>query len=66
MAKAKDAARAEPVAKPAVDPSKHYRVKLARAVEIAPGIWARPSDDVTMDGDQIAGHGDAIASYEEV
>ena len=66
MAEATDAAGVEPVAKPAIDPSKHYRVKLAKAIEIAPSIWARPSDDVTMDGDQIAGHGDAITSYEEV
>jgi hypothetical protein len=66
MSKAKVAARVDPAAKPAVDHSKHYRVNLARAIEIAPSIWARPNDDVTMDGDQIAAHGDAIASYEEV
>jgi hypothetical protein len=49
------------------DPKKRYRVKLARPVEVAPKIWARPLDhEVILQGDLIAGHGDAIISYEEV
>jgi hypothetical protein len=54
-------------AKPAIDPAKSYRVKLARAIEVAPNIWARPADhDVILLGEYIASHGDAIESYEEV
>ncbi|UPT95384.1 hypothetical protein J4G48_0040220 [Bradyrhizobium barranii subsp. apii] len=63
MAKAKD----ETAGLPAVDPAKTYRVKLARAIEVVPGIWARPFDhDVTIQGADIPTHGDAIVSYEEV
>jgi hypothetical protein len=49
------------------DPAKRYRVKLARAVEVAPRIWARPSThEIILQGSEIAQHGDAITSYEEV
>lgn len=52
---------------PAVDPAKMYRVKLSRAIEIVPDIWARPFDhDVLIQGADIPTHGDAIVSYEEV
>ena len=61
---------AAPVAAPAaqaVDPAKRYRVTLKRAVQVAPRVWARPSThEVILVGSQIAQHGDAIASYEEV
>jgi hypothetical protein len=51
----------------AVDPAKRYRVKLGRPVQIAPKIWARPSThEVILLGSEIAQHGDAITSYEEV
>jgi hypothetical protein len=57
---------AAPAAAPA-DPAKRYRVKLNRAVQIAPKVWARPSThEVILIGSEIAKHGDAIASYEEV
>ena len=48
------------------DPEKQYAVTLARAIQIVPGIWARPADHVTLQGDQIAVYGDAILSFEEV
>jgi predicted transcriptional regulator len=49
------------------DPAKRYRVKLARAVEVAPRVWARPSThEVILLGCEIAQHGDAITSHEEV
>ncbi|ARQ95335.1 hypothetical protein [Bradyrhizobium phage BDU-MI-1] len=52
---------------PAIDPAKSYRVQLARALEVVPGVWARPSDhEVILKGDAVALNGDAIASYEEV
>jgi hypothetical protein len=57
---------ADTPAKSAPDPQKRYRVKLARAVELAPRVWARPRDEVTIQGDLISGYGDAIISYEEV
>jgi hypothetical protein len=54
-------------AAPAIDPEKIYRLTLARPVEIAPKIWARPgTHDVTVKGELIAGYGDAVSSYEEV
>ena len=56
-------------AAPAVtpDPAKRYRLTLARAVEIAPKVWARPgSHDVIVKGSLIAGFGDAVTKYEEV
>jgi hypothetical protein len=54
-------------AAPAIDPAKSYRLTLARAVEIAPKIWARPgTHDVIVKGELIAGYGDAVSSYEEV
>jgi hypothetical protein len=48
------------------DPNKRYRVKLARAIQVAPGIWARPGNEVTLAGSEISQHGDSIVSYEEV
>jgi hypothetical protein len=54
-------------AAPAIDPEKSYRLTLARAVEIAPKIWARPgSHDVIVKGSLIAEYGDAVSTYEEV
>ncbi|MGJ4945065.1 hypothetical protein ACQR1W_31180 [Bradyrhizobium sp. HKCCYLS1011] len=59
---------AAPVAPPkaAVDPTKNYRLKLARAVEIAPKIWARPGQEAIVKGNLIAGLGDAVIGYDEV
>jgi hypothetical protein len=61
-------ADSQPAAAPAAapDPAKSYRLKLARAVEIAPGIWARPTSETIVKGSLIAGLGDAVTSYEEV
>ncbi|WP_315782391.1 hypothetical protein [Bradyrhizobium sp. SZCCHNPS1003] len=66
-------AAAAPVAVPtntppklAVDPVKSYRLKLARAIEVAPKIWARPGHEVIVKGNLIAGLGDAVIGYEEV
>lgn len=39
---------------PAIDPAARYRVELARAVELKPGIWARPGDDVVVTGVRLA------------
>jgi hypothetical protein len=55
---------AAPAAAP--DPAKSYRLKLARAVQIAPNIWARPAHETIVKGDMIAGLGNAVISYEEV
>jgi len=51
---------------PTIKPEATYRVELARSIEIAPGIWARPGNEVTLIGADIATHGEAIKSYEEV
>ncbi len=48
------------------DPSKSYRLKLARSVQIAPDIWARPSNETIVKGSLIADLGDAVIGYEEV
>jgi hypothetical protein len=57
----------ETPAAPAPDPAKSYRLTLARAVEIAPDIWARPgSHETIVKGSFIAGLGDAVTKYEEV
>jgi hypothetical protein len=56
---------AAPVA-PAPDPEKSYRLKLARAVEVAPNVWARPQHETIVKGSVIADLGDAVISYEEV
>jgi hypothetical protein len=58
----------QPAAAPAAapDPAKSYRLKLSRAVQIAPDIWARPSHETIVKGGLIAGLGDAVISYEEV
>jgi hypothetical protein len=66
MSNENTAGGATPAAKAAVQADKHYSITLARAIEVAPKVWARPGDHVTMDGDQIPAHGDAIESYEEV
>ncbi|WP_316196567.1 hypothetical protein [Bradyrhizobium sp. SZCCHNS3053] len=50
----------------APDPEKQYRLKLARAVEIAPKVWARPANETIVKGSLIAGLGDAVIGYEEV
>jgi hypothetical protein len=57
---------ADTITTPQVDPDKQYRIKLARAIEVAPKIWARPGNEVTLKGSEIAQHGDAITSFEEV
>ncbi|WP_029083405.1 hypothetical protein [Bradyrhizobium sp. th.b2] len=57
----------ETPAGPQPDPAKRYRVKLARAIEVAPGIYGRPFDhEVIIEGSAIAGFGDAIIGFEEV
>ena len=38
------------LALPKIDPSARYRVKLLGAVELRPGHWARPADDVVVTG----------------
>ena len=38
------------VALPKIDPGARYRVKLLGAVELRPGHWARPADDVVVTG----------------
>jgi hypothetical protein len=57
---------ADTSAKPTPDSAKQYVVSLARAIQIVPSIWARPADHVILQGDQIAGYGDAILRFEEV
>jgi hypothetical protein len=60
---------AAPAAASAVspNPAKKYRLTLARSVEIAPNVWARPgSHEVVVNGGLIAGYGDAVTKYEEV
>ncbi|WP_316200898.1 MULTISPECIES: hypothetical protein [unclassified Bradyrhizobium] len=65
-------AAATPVVSPAaapklpIDPSKSYRLKLSRAVEIAPKVWARPAHEAVVKGSLIADLGDAVIGYEEV
>jgi hypothetical protein len=59
----------QPAAAPAAaapDPAKRYRLTLARAVEVAPDIWARPGNETIVKGGLIAGLGDAVIKYEEV
>jgi hypothetical protein len=51
---------------PVIDPLKSYRLKLARSVEIAPKVWARPAHETIVKGGLIADLGDAVISYEEV
>jgi hypothetical protein len=60
---------AAPAAAPALtpDPAKSYRLTLARAIQVAPDIWARPgSHETIVKGSLIAGFGDAVIKYEEV
>ena len=38
------------VALPKIEPDVRYRVKLLGAVELRPGHWARPADDVVVTG----------------
>jgi hypothetical protein len=54
-------------AAPTPDSAKSYRLTLARSVEIAPKVWARPgSHETIVKGSLIAGLGDAVTKYEEV
>jgi hypothetical protein len=50
-----------------IDPEKSYRVKLAHAVEIHPGVWARPGDVVVLIGSLLSSDAiqDKVESYEE-
>ena len=50
-----------------IEQDKNYRVKLARATEIAPGIWARPDDEVILTGEVLSTEPikDNVKSYEE-
>jgi hypothetical protein len=50
------------MAKATIKPDKEYRVKLSRPVEIAPGVWARPGDEVKVLGHIVS----ALASEEKI
>lgn len=36
-----------------IDPAGRYRVKLVAAVELRPGWWVRPADDVIVTGEVL-------------
>lgn len=36
------------------DPSKTYSVTLKKPIEYAPGLWARPGDEISMTGEKLA------------
>lgn len=37
-----------------INPSWRYRVKLVKAVELCPGFWAKPVDDVVISGEVLS------------
>lgn len=49
---------------PAIDLGASYRIVLTGAVELRPGLWARPGDDVVLSGAKLALLGDKVARYE--
>jgi hypothetical protein len=66
MADTQPAAAPAAAPAPALDPAKNYRLKLSRAVEVAPGIWARPGHETIVKGSLVTTYGAAVISYEEV
>lgn len=50
-----------------IDPEKSYRVKLAHAVELHPGVWVRPNDELVILGSLLSSDAikDKVESYEE-
>ena len=56
--------QASPEVLGAIDPSKVYRVTLARAVKHGP-TWLRPGARVRLSGAALAELQDAVASFEE-
>jgi hypothetical protein len=51
---------------PKINPSARYRVKLLGAVELRPGHWARPADDVVVTGAILEAIRAKVASAEPV
>lgn len=49
-----------------IELDKTYRVKLARATEVAPEVWARPKDVVVLSGEVLEALKDNVESFEEV
>ncbi len=55
-----------PKKKPIIDPAKTYSISLISPVEIAPHVWARPGDIVTIPGTQLAEIESKVENYTEV
>lgn len=36
-----------------IKPGWRYRVKLSKAIELSPGFWAKPADDVVVTGEKL-------------
>jgi hypothetical protein len=51
---------------PKIDPSARYRVRLLGAVELRPGHWARPADDVVITGAVLESIRPKVATAEQV
>jgi hypothetical protein len=51
---------------PKIDLSARYRVKLLGAVELRPGHWARPADDVVVTGAVLESIRPKVATAEQV
>ena len=51
---------------PKLDPNARYRVKLLGVVELRPGHWARPADDVVVTGAVLEAIRAKVASAEPV
>lgn len=49
-----------------IDPEAEYSVKLLKAVEIGPSVWARPGDMVKMKGKRLAEVIDQVEAFNVV
>lgn len=48
-----------------ISPDKTYTVTLTKAVEVHPGVWARPGDEVTVTGTVLNSIKDSVSNATE-